>query len=176
MTALSSPARVLEGGSGPAYASSLFAAHPAVRLSVAADADIEALREARRRDASLPLVVADLRRLPFRDGVFDLVWNSSTLEHIDEPHVALGEMERTTRAGGHVFVGVPHRFGALGFQPAIARTRWGIWIGPVFDRRSLARLMSASGLVPIAHRTYFWGVFLGMLARKPGSSAAAVGR
>lgn len=166
-TELSCGARVLEGGSGPGYASSLFAARPEVRLSVAADADIRALREARDRDPRLPVVVADLRRLPFREGAFDLVWNSSTLEHVDTPDIALAEMRRVTRAAGHVFVGVPNRFGALAFQPLIAGTRWGIWIGPLFDARRLAALMIGAGLNPIARRTYFFGVFLGMLGRKP---------
>jgi SAM-dependent methyltransferase len=175
MTGLSRGARVLEAGSGPGYASSLFAAHHAVGLSVAADGDIDAMREARRRDPSLPVVVADLRRLPFREGAFDLVWNSSTLEHVDRPEVALAEMQRVTRADGHVFVGVPHRYGALGFQPVIAGTRWGVWIGPVFDRRRLAALMVSSALVPIAHSTYFYGIFLGMLARKPATATGGTG-
>lgn len=173
MTGLPCGARVLEGGSGPGYASSLFAARPEVRLSVAIDADIGALREARRRDRRLPVVVADLRRLPFRDGAFDLVWNSSTLEHIAAPGAALAEMRRIARVTGHVFVGVPHRFGALAFQPLIAGTRWGIWIGPVFDTRRLTALMVGAGLTPISRGTYGYGVFLGMLGRKPTTPSDA---
>lgn len=172
MTRLPRGARVLEGGSGPGYASSLFAGRPEVRLSVAVDADIGALREARRRDRRLPVVVGDLLRLPFRDGAFDLVWNSSTLEHVDAPGDALAEMRRVTRAAGHVFVGVPHRFGALAFQPLIAGTRWGIWIGPVFDARRLTALMVGAGLTPISHGTYGYGVFLGVLGLKPMSSTS----
>ena len=170
LTHLPRGARVLEAGSGPAYGSSLFAASPGTRLSVAADIDITALHEGRRRDPSLVAVVADLRRLPFRDDSFDLVWNSSTLEHLDRPELGLAEMARITRESGHVFVGVPHRFGPLGFQPLVAESRWGIWIGPVFDRSRLAALMLSSSLTPITHRRYFSGVFLGMLARKPAAS------
>jgi SAM-dependent methyltransferase len=175
MTRLPHGARVLEAGSGPGYGSSLFGAASGARLSVAADIDIAALREGRRRDPSLVAVVADLRRLPFRDGAFDLVWNSSTLEHLDRPELGVIEMRRITRQGGHVFVGVPSRLGPLGFQPLIARTGWGIWIGPVFDRARLSKLLASGDLIPTAHTRYFLGMFLGMLARSPSPSERAGG-
>ncbi len=162
--------RVLEGGSGPGYASSLLASDRKVRLSVAVDKDVEALKEARRRDPNLPLVAADLYHLPFRAGVFDLVWNSSTLEHLDSPETALGEMKRVTREQGQLFVGVPYRFGPLGFQPWIRKTRVGVWIGPVFDRSRLSRMMAEQRLRPEAMLTYFFKCFVGVLARKSGEA------
>jgi len=110
--------KVLEAGSGPAFASSLLASNPGV-FSVAMDIDIDALKEARRRDPALPVVVGDLYRFPFKMGVFDLVWNSSTLEHLAAPVRALDEMKRVAVQNGHVFVGVPYRVGPLGFQPLV---------------------------------------------------------
>lgn len=166
-TVLTGDGCVLEAGSGPGYGSSLFACHPAVRLSVALDFDPDALQEARRRDPSLLVVLGDVRRLPFRSDVFDVVWNSSTLEHVAQPSHALGEMQRVTRAGGGVFVGVPYRFGPLGFQRLIARTRVGVWIGPVFDRDALCRLMLAQGLQPVESLVYFAACFIGILSHKP---------
>lgn len=157
---------ILEGGSGPGYASSLLAAQNKVRLSVAADIDLAALREARRRDPTLPVVRADLYHLSFRSGAFDLVWNSSTMEHVRSPADALGEMRRVVKDGGYVFVGVPYRFGPLGFQPWIKETRFGAWIGPVFDRPRLVRLMVEQGLKPVAIITYFFKFFIGIVARK----------
>ena len=77
--------KVLEAGSGPAFASSILAQDRRVGLSVAVDLDIEALHEARRRDPNLCLVVADLRNLPFRAESMDLSWNSSTVEHLPNP-------------------------------------------------------------------------------------------
>lgn len=161
--------RILEAGSGPGYGSSLFARHPAVRVSIALDFDLEALQEARRRDPGLPVVVGDMRRLPFRSEAFDVVWNSSTLEHVEQPDIALEEMRRVTRSGGHVFVGVPYRFGPLGFQRLIARTRVGIWIGPVFDRAALRRLLIAQRLQPVESLIYCAACFVGMLSRKPAA-------
>ena len=157
---------VLEAGSGSGYGSSLFARHPKVKMSVALDVDLEALQEGRRRDPNLTLVLADLHALPFRSGVFDVVWNSSTLEHVARPSGALSEMQRVVKGGGFVFVGVPFRFGPLGFQRFVAQTRLGVWIGSVFDQSSLNRLVIEGGLTPIETITYFLACFIGVLSRK----------
>lgn len=158
-------ARVLEAGSGPASGSSLFGQHPGV-LSVALDIDREALKEGRRRDPTLQAVIGDLHALPFKTGSVDLVWNSSTLEHLEPPDSALAEMGRVVAPKGHVFVGVPYRWGPLGFQPLIKRTALGVWLGPVFSRGELIARMRQASLEPLATRLYFLGFFVGVLARK----------
>ena len=158
--------RILEAGSGPAFASSIFNTEDRVCLSIAVDIDIEALHEARRRDSGLALVVADVRRLPFRDGSIDLCWNSSTVEHLDTPESALEEMKIVTKPGGMIFVGVPNSHGPLGFQRWISGTPVGIWIGTTFNRRQLAEMLSAIGLQPIHNIFYFFRFFVGVLARK----------
>ncbi len=157
---------VLEAGSGPAFTSSLFAQDRRVRLSVAVDLDLEALYQARRRDPLLPAVAADLYRLPFVAESFDLVWNSSTLEHLESPGVALAEMQRVTRPGGHVFVGVPYLYGPLGFQRWIADTSVGVWIGTVFTRTQLKGMLHEAGLQPRDSIFYFFRFFVGVLAQK----------
>lgn len=159
--------KVLEAGSGSAFASSLFAQDSRVCLSVAMDIDIEALREARRRDPKLSVVVADLYELPFAADVFDLVWNSSTLEHLTNTCAALREMQRVTRRGEYIFVGVPYVYGPLGLQQWIAKTRAGMWIGQVFDGNTLHSTLSGLGLHVTELHTYFFRFFVGVLARKP---------
>ncbi len=161
--------RVLEAGSGTAFASSLLASSPAVRHSVAIDHDPAALRTGKTRDPRLSGIAGDLFRLPFADGSFDLVWNSSTLEHLPQREKALAEMARVTRAGGYVFVGVPNASGPLGFQRWIANTAAGVWIGPVFSCNQLARMMESCGLTVRASRTYFLRFFIGILAEKTHS-------
>jgi SAM-dependent methyltransferase len=160
--------RVLEAGSGTAYASSLFARRAQV-MSVALDVDLSALREARRRDPDLHVVAGDLLALPFRTAAFDLVWNSSTLEHVPASHEACSEMVRVARPNRYVFVGVPYRFGPLAFQPAIASTRLGQWIGRTFSRQALVHMMRRAGLEPIQTRYYCLWVFVGIFANKRGS-------
>ena len=164
-TSLSAGHRVLEAGCGTAGASSMFARRAQV-MSVALDADVSALREARKRDPSLRAVVGDLFALPFRTGVFDLVWNNSTLEHVSSPQRACGEMARVVRPNCHVFIGVPYRSGPLAFQPAIAGTGLGQWIGRTFSGHTLALVMRRAGLEPLEARHYFLRVFVGVLARK----------
>jgi ubiquinone/menaquinone biosynthesis C-methylase UbiE len=157
---------VLEAGSGPAFASSILAKHPNVGLSVAADIDLEALQEARLRDTSLTLVVADLNYLPFRSESIDLCWNSSTIEHLPNPQSALNEMVRITKTGGTVFVGVPNVFGPLGIQRLMKNTSAGIWIGETFSFRGLKGMLIQSGLKPQSHIYYFFRFFVGIVGKK----------
>jgi SAM-dependent methyltransferase len=158
--------RILEAGSGPAYATSLLNEDPRVRLAVALDIDLEALQEARLRDPKLPVVVGDLHHLPFAPGAFDLVWNSSTFEHLERRDRILAEMTSVTRPGGRVFVGVPYRQGPLWFQSDIARTGVGIWLGTVFSRHELARILERHHLRPLHTLIYFVRFFVGIMARK----------
>jgi SAM-dependent methyltransferase len=159
-------ATVLEAGSGPAFASSILRTDHRVGLSVAVDIDLEALLQARNRDVSLCLVVADLNNLPFRTESMDLCWNSSTVEHLPDPAVAIGEMQRITMRGGSVFVGVPNLYGPLGFQRWIRQTSVGIWIGETFDRCQLSGLLTKAGLKPKDCIFYFFRFFVGVLAGK----------
>lgn len=57
----------------------------------------------------LPLVdlVADARKLPFRDSSVDMLVCEAVLEHIAEAHVVIGEMKRILKPGGHIYVSVP---------------------------------------------------------------------
>jgi SAM-dependent methyltransferase len=54
--------------------------------------------------------VADLVRLPFRNGVFDAAINVVTLEHVAEPAAALAELNRVLRPGGRLLLIVPHEW------------------------------------------------------------------
>jgi SAM-dependent methyltransferase len=140
--------------------------HPGVGLAAALDVDESALREAKKRNPQLSAVVGDLFQLPFQDNAFDLVFNSSTVEHLDDPGAAVCEMQRVCQQGGHVFVGVPYSLGPLAIQRAICNTRLGIWLGPVFTPRSLRTLLRQAQLEPIDSITYFWRFFVGVIARR----------
>jgi SAM-dependent methyltransferase len=56
--------------------------------------------------ACSPLMVADVRRLPFADSSFDLVLCLEVLEHLPVSALGLRELMRVTRS--HVLVSVPH--------------------------------------------------------------------
>ncbi|CAN5407450.1 hypothetical protein BH09GEM1_BH09GEM1_45300 [soil metagenome] len=54
--------------------------------------------------AKVDFVEASFDRLPFRDGMFDLVWCAQSLYTLPDPVVAIGHMARVLRPGGLVAV------------------------------------------------------------------------
>jgi SAM-dependent methyltransferase len=68
------------------------------------------LAEARRRLASTTLALADIEKLPYRDGHFDVVaCCGSTLSFVDEPGAAIRELGRVLGPGGRLFLECEHR-------------------------------------------------------------------
>jgi SAM-dependent methyltransferase len=60
-----------------------------------------------RRTTSIPVVVGDLTRMPFKDGSFDGMTTGETLEHLDDDAAAAGEIGRVVREGGTCIATVP---------------------------------------------------------------------
>ena len=60
-----------------------------------------------KRNTAIPVVVGDMTRMPFRDGVFDGVTTGETLEHLDDDCAAAGEIARVLDNGGSVIATVP---------------------------------------------------------------------
>jgi len=55
-------------------------------------------------------VRADLARLPFRDGAFDIAISSHVAEHLTEPDAVFGELARVVRPDGRLLVLTPNRW------------------------------------------------------------------
>jgi len=55
-------------------------------------------------------VLADLRRIAFRDNSFDFLYSMGTVEHFPEYRLALEECYRVLKPGGRAVIGVPHKF------------------------------------------------------------------
>lgn len=70
------------------------------------DGSFEAVRYAKHHTGT-PVVLGDLTRLPFRDGVFDAITSGETLEHIANHEAAVREMARVSREGARCVVTVP---------------------------------------------------------------------
>jgi SAM-dependent methyltransferase len=69
--------------------------------------------QSRRRSAHLPnahVVQADLRQLPFADGVFDAVYSYGVVHHVPQPDSAARELARVARAGATIAVYVYEDF------------------------------------------------------------------
>jgi SAM-dependent methyltransferase len=75
------------------------------RLTVGADADLDALRRGR---APHQRVAARAERLPFAAGSFDLVATAFLFEHLERPAEALAEIHRVLRPGGHLVFLAPN--------------------------------------------------------------------
>jgi SAM-dependent methyltransferase len=52
-------------------------------------------------------LVADVQRLPVRDGAVDLVFATGLLEHVEDERAVLGEIQRVLRPGGLAHVELP---------------------------------------------------------------------
>jgi SAM-dependent methyltransferase len=59
-------------------------------------------------------IIGDALRLPFRDGVFDLVISQEAVEHVPDPFLAVREMARVLRPGGRLYLQAPF---IIGYHP-----------------------------------------------------------
>jgi SAM-dependent methyltransferase len=93
-----------------------------------------ALLEEARRVTGLPLVAAEdvppgeeslsrasVELTPYADGQFDGVYSSSVLEYAADLEVALRELHRVVRKGGHLVFNLPNAFSAFRIANAIRR-------------------------------------------------------
>jgi len=103
---------LLDVGSGTGYFTRRFAANAADGNVMGADIDFDILHFAAGHSArGAGYVAADARRLPFRDGSFDLVVGVTSLCFIREEKQALREMLRVARR--RVVLGVLNRHSLL---------------------------------------------------------------
>lgn len=158
--------RIAEVACGSGYASHVLAQEATVSLSVAADVSLEDFKQARIEHYRASFVRMDLFNPALRQGSLDLVWNSSSIEEIDRPQEAVAAMAWLARAGGWVFVGVPHRFGLPGWLHLLPSKRTRAWLGHPYTRNELRALLSSAGLEVRREITYFFGAFIGSLAQK----------
>jgi len=90
-------------------------------------------------------IVADISRLPLREGTIDGIINEVTLEHVSDSRASLAEMQRVLKQGGYLYVVVPfmqgyhaspddyHRWTPQGLTadlPAFEAIETGIMSGP----------------------------------------------
>ena len=97
--------RALDSGTGTGALA--FALAPHVREVVAVDRVPELLAQARRRAAPFPnvqFVEGDVTKLDLERDSFDLAGCARTLHHVHRPELAIAELARVTRLGGHVLV------------------------------------------------------------------------
>lgn len=57
---------------------------------------------------SLADIITDAHFLPFRSGLFDGIYSSHCIEHLDSPFKALCEFYRVLKIGNHIVVSIPN--------------------------------------------------------------------
>src|ERR1700753_1061091 len=60
-----------------------------------------------KKTSSIPVVVGDMTKMPFRAGAFDAMTTGETLEHLDDDASAVNEIGRIVRRGGICIATVP---------------------------------------------------------------------
>jgi SAM-dependent methyltransferase len=103
---------VLDLGCGAGYDLEAFRSrgHSAVGLDYAAP-----IAKIAKTTSEAPVVVADMRAIPFGGAVFDGIWASASLLHLprDDLPLALSEIKRVLKTGGLLFASVKKGVGDL---------------------------------------------------------------
>ncbi|MEX2161984.1 MAG: methyltransferase domain-containing protein [Anaerolineales bacterium] len=144
----------------------MLAQDPNVALSLAADLNLDDFHQAAVKDYQGAFVLMDLFRPGLAPACMDLVWNSSSVEELPDPEQAVRAMAWLAKPGGRVFVGVPYKYGPAGLLSRVLSQRARTWLGRMYTRPDLRRLMEAADLQVEAELTYLAGTFIGMLATK----------
>ena len=98
-------ARVLDVGAARGVNSALLAErHPVVALEIVAELAAEARKALPDR---VPVVRADVVRLPFADSCFDSVVLLEVFEHLPDTTAALAELHRVLTTGGALTMAIP---------------------------------------------------------------------
>lgn len=143
--------RVLEIGFGAGHCLTMIAEGAGER-GRAAGIDISQgmVRVSRKRldraglRARVDLCVGDAARLPYRDGVFDAVFMSHTLELFDTPDIpaVLAEVRRVLKPGGRLGIASMSREGGRSMMLRLyewAHTRWPKYVDcrPIYAEKAL---------------------------------------
>ena len=77
------------------------------RRLIATDFSIGMLRQAKKKCEGLTNIKfarADIMHLKYKNGAFDKVVAGNVIHLLDEPYMALKELERVCRTGGHIII------------------------------------------------------------------------
>jgi len=107
-----------------------------------------------RESGPLRAAGADVRALPFRDASFDAIYSMGTIEHFDETQLAVEEIARVLKPGGHAIVGVPNRHDPF-LRPLLATILqsiglYGYGYEKSYSRRVLRQMLEKAGLEVVA--------------------------
>jgi len=162
--ARASPQSVLDVGCGEGVLTERWAQRLAGGRVVGIDLEDPKLRSEwdRRRRENLEFLAGRAETLPFAAGEFDLVAAIETLEHVEDPELALAEIARVARR--HVLVSVPRE--PLWRMLNVARGAYVRQLGNTpghvnhWSKRSFVSLLERHGEVVEAFSPFPWTMLL----------------
>ena len=99
--------RVLDAACGTGYGTALLGA--AASSAVGLDFDEATIAHAASRYQGCDFVAGTVEALPFEAGAFDLVVSFETIEHVNDPERALGELSRVLANEGVLAISTPNK-------------------------------------------------------------------
>jgi SAM-dependent methyltransferase len=97
----------------------------------------------------------DVRRIPFADDTFDLLYSTGTIEHFPEYRDAVAECYRVLKPGGRAIIGVPNKLDPF-LRPLMVAVlnglgRYDYGVEKSFTARGLRRLLEDAGFRVLGH-------------------------
>jgi len=102
-----------------------------------------------KKTTSIPVIVGDMTRMPFRDGAFDGLTSGETLEHLEGDAAAAGEIRRVLREDGVCVTTVPALMSLWSSSDVYYEHR------RRYSRAELRKLFQSAGLTVAKAR--YWG-------------------
>jgi 2-polyprenyl-3-methyl-5-hydroxy-6-metoxy-1,4-benzoquinol methylase len=99
--------RVLDAGCGVGWGGALLRRAGAASVA-GVDIAFDAIGYARTKAAGVDFVVADLGRIPFSDGSFEVITCFEAIEHVERQDEVLDELARVLEPGGLLLVSSPN--------------------------------------------------------------------
>ena len=124
---------------------------------------LDSLKQQKEGRGHYHLLVANVTKLPFKDGSFGKIICSEVLEHIPEHNMAIEELARVLRKDGAIGISVPH-FLAESICWKLSREYYGFPGGHIriYRTRELLRLADTAGfsVYSIRHKhalhSFYW--------------------
>jgi len=113
---------VLDAGAGAGRFAEVAAKHGGTVVGVDLTSAIDAAYANIGERDNVHLVQADIFRLPFRDGTFDLAYSIGVLHHTPDPRAAFARVAAAVRKGGGFATYLYHRYGPVRRVTDLIRT------------------------------------------------------